>query len=70
MAKKKMPVRVEKCECSGCGQEAHVVPNKSHEVCRGFRLVKPLPVLFHDLKNPKRVGQWIPITSSEPTTVA
>jgi hypothetical protein len=60
MAKAKVRKVVVKCECSSCGQVASVEPNKEHAFCRGFKIVKPLPAMFSDLKNPKRMGKWVP----------
>lgn len=59
MAKgKKSPTVVVKCECSTCGQIAHVVPGTLHHYCRGMRLVGPLPGLFSGLSKPDNKGTW------------
>ena len=65
--KKRAAVQVEMCECSTCKQVARVEPGKEHAYCRGFGIVKPLPAMFADLKNPKRMGKWVPIQVSVPS---
>jgi hypothetical protein len=59
MAKVKVRKVVVKCECSRCGQVAHVEPYNSHVFCRGFKVVKPLPALFDKLQG-KNKGMWTP----------
>lgn len=59
--KKKTKTPVVSCKCSSCEQVATASPNKAHAFCRGFKILKPLPAMFSDLKNPNKQGTWIPI---------
>jgi hypothetical protein len=68
MAKKSTGVKVEKCACSKCGQVSNAAPNTPHAVCRGFRLLKPLPAMFAGLRNPVK-GIWTPVVMGVPVSV-
>lgn len=61
--KKKIKTVVVKCECSTCGQVAHVEANKPHAFCKGIRLsiLERMPAMFRDLTNPNKKGKWVPI---------
>lgn len=60
MAKAKTITVVIKCQCNVCGQVSHVEPGKEHFYCNGIKTVRPLPLMFKDLRhpNPKRKGVW------------
>ena len=60
MAKVKKTTVVVKCECSVCGQVAHVEAGTQHHFCRGIRLVGPLPTMFMSLSKPDNKGTWQP----------
>lgn len=66
MAKSKSKgVKVEKCECSKCGEKATAQANTPHAFCRGFRLLKPLPPMFAKLRQPVK-GIWLAIEAPIP----
>lgn len=52
----KVDPHIKECLCSVCGKKDFVVPGSKHEQCRGFRIVKPLPQMFEDLRNPDNIG--------------